>query len=108
MSEPSALLVAVYERDNGRCRLCDRELKLKVKDCRVSHAVPMEQGGPDELFNLQLTCEPCEKQRGHMSNLEYEKHLYAKNRKAWEAYRRAQGRPRVTTTASPWDTIRRR
>jgi 5-methylcytosine-specific restriction endonuclease McrA len=107
MSEPSALLVAIYERDNGRCRLCDKELKLKSKECKLNHVVPVEQGGPDEIFNLQLSCESCDKQRGKRSNLEYEQYLYEKNRKAWGAYRRAQGRPRLITTASPWDILRR-
>ena len=101
MSEPSAVLIAVYERDNGRCRLCDRELKLKVKDCRISYALPLDQGGLEDLYNMQLCCESCEKQRGRMSNLEYEKHLYARNRKAWESYRRAQGRPRSTGSSLP-------
>jgi 5-methylcytosine-specific restriction endonuclease McrA len=101
MAEPSALLVAVFARDNGRCRLCDRELKLKSKDCKVNLILPLEQGGPDEFYNMQLCCASCEKQRGQMSNLEYEKHLYSRNRKGWEALRRAQGRPAASGPNSP-------
>lgn len=100
MAEPSALLVAVFERDNGRCRLCDRPLKLNSKECRVVLILPVEQGGPDEVFNMQLCCESCDRQRGRMSNLEYEKHLYTRNRKGWEALRRAQGRPAASGPAS--------
>ena len=92
MSGPSALLAAVYERDNGRCRLCDKSLKLNARECRMNYVVPTEQGGPDEYFNLQLSCDSCDTERGQRSNAEYEEYLYAKNRKRWDAFRRAQGR----------------
>ena len=102
MAEVSPLLAEVFERDNGRCRLCDKELKLNPKSCRVNHVVPVEQGGPDELFNIQLSCPSCDQQRGRLSNLDYEQQLYTKNRKAWESYRKAQGRRQITTTISPF------
>lgn len=103
MPELSPLLIAVFERDNGRCRLCDKQLKLNSKDCKINLVTPADQGGPEEFFNLQLSCPSCDKQRGKLSNLEYEQHLYTKNQKAWEAYRRAQGRPKMISTASIFD-----
>ena len=96
MPEPSALLVAVYERDNGRCRLCDKSLKLGSRECGINYVIPPEQGGPDEYYNLQLSCESCDKERGPRSNGEYEEYLYVKNRKRWEAFRKAQGRQQTT------------
>lgn len=102
MAEVSPLLAAIYERDNGRCRLCDRELKLNSKDCRLNHVVPVDLGGPDEFFNIQLSCSSCDQQRGRLSNLDYERQLYSKNRKAWENYRRAQGRRQTLSTTSPF------
>jgi 5-methylcytosine-specific restriction endonuclease McrA len=97
--EPSTLLRAVFERDNGRCRLCDKQLKADSRECRLNHVIPVEQGGPDEYFNLQLTCDKCERERGPRSNAEYEEYLYSKNRKSWEAFRRAQGRQQTSKIA---------
>lgn len=101
MAELPPVLAAIYERDNGRCRLCDKELKPNPKDCVANLVVPAEQGGPDEFFNLQLCCSSCDKQRGKLSNREYEQRLYTKNRKAWEAMRRAQARHQTTTVFAP-------
>lgn len=98
MPGPSALQAAIYDRDNGRCRLCDKSLKLGSRECRINYVIPLEQGGPDEYFNLQLSCESCDKDRGQLSNSEYEEYLYSKNRKRWDAFRKAQGRRQTTVT----------
>jgi hypothetical protein len=50
---PPALRRAVEERDGGRCTFpgCERDIYL---ECH--HIVHVAQGGPTELWNLQLTC----------------------------------------------------
>ena len=64
-----ALRQAVFERDNGRCRRCGKELYLnkngkeKVKGkmkSHMHHIIQRCEGGKDELNNLMLTCWPCE------------------------------------------------
>ncbi|WP_435177932.1 HNH endonuclease [Halorussus sp. AFM4] len=50
----------VFERDNGLCQNCHREVgTLGERSWVAHHCVPVSQGGNHFLSNLQLLCKEC-------------------------------------------------
>jgi len=47
----------IYERDKGICTFCGRELLLR--QISLDHYLPKSKGGPDDIFNLVLSCKKC-------------------------------------------------
>lgn len=47
----------LYIRDNGMCRYCGK--KLKYHQGTIDHYVPRSKGGPDDYYNLLLSCKYC-------------------------------------------------
>lgn len=65
-------LQSVMERDGCSCFYCTTPLTLgaPVGDPRHptrEHLVPTNQGGPDNIANIFASCEPCNREAGHMS-----------------------------------------
>lgn len=56
---PSSVQRAVFERDGGRCVLCDSEA-----DLQFDHIVPHSKGGGDQEDNLRLLCRDCNLKKG--------------------------------------------
>lgn len=63
----------IYERDEGRCRGCHKELENKPHGFQIDHIVPISLGGPDTPANVQLMCAKCN--RAKWANLEGQIHL---------------------------------
>lgn len=55
--------LAVYERDNGTCQYCNRE--LQVTDFTVEHIKARNYGGGYSLTNLVCSCFSCNNSRQH-------------------------------------------
>jgi len=49
----------IYERDNRKCRFCGQ--KLLFKQVSLDHYLPRSKSGPDDVFNLVLSCRKCNK-----------------------------------------------
>lgn len=47
----------VYERDEGRCKLCGQPVALE--ECAIDHIIPISKGGPHQLDNWQLSHPAC-------------------------------------------------
>lgn len=47
----------IYDKAGGRCVLCGR--KILFEDMTLDHIIPLAMNGPDEVENLQCTCELC-------------------------------------------------
>jgi hypothetical protein len=58
----------IYDRDGGRCRLCNIALPYGPNAFHLDHIVPIVLGGPDIPANVQLACQPCN--RSKWANLE--------------------------------------
>lgn len=63
---------AVFYRDRGKCVLCGRDLSglmmvTETKDIHYDHIVPLEQGGINDLSNIQLLCSKCNLSKGTIS-----------------------------------------
>jgi 5-methylcytosine-specific restriction endonuclease McrA len=63
----------IYDRDNGTCRICRNSLPYAPGGFAIDHIVPIALGGPDTPANLQLTCQPCNREK--WMNLEGQIHL---------------------------------
>lgn len=58
----SKIRPAVVKRDNGLCQPCYRKGFIKAFD-DVDHIISKENGGTDDVSNLECTCRDCHKQK---------------------------------------------
>ena len=52
------LAVRAKERDWYRCVQCGH-VGRSSRDVEADHIIPLEEGGPDSLENIQTLCVPC-------------------------------------------------
>ncbi|HFQ4897072.1 HNH endonuclease [Streptococcus agalactiae] len=68
---PSWLKNAIIYRDKNRCSLCGCDLSKShttVTKENYDHIIPLQNGGNNDPSNWQLTCEQCNKSKGHRSS----------------------------------------
>lgn len=63
---------AVFYRDRGRCVLCGKDLSgtmaiIEYNKVHYDHIVPLDQGGINDVSNIQLLCEKCNLTKGTKS-----------------------------------------
>ena len=51
----------VFDRDGGRCYMCDRRLP---PGWHVEHVIPIARGGADTLDNVRASCPRCNLRKG--------------------------------------------
>lgn len=62
--DPSVTLVNVFNKFNGKCAICDKQMKMEG-DWRsddypsMDHIIPLSKGGTHEWKNIQLLCRKC-------------------------------------------------
>lgn len=67
----------LYSRQLGKCPYCGRRLTIgetpdyNTLKAQLDHKKPRSKGGRDNLDNLQLTCEHCNKQKSAMNDADY-------------------------------------
>lgn len=52
---------ALFRRES-RCCWCHRQLIMET--ATIEHVRPLSRGGSNDIDNLRLACEPCNKRRG--------------------------------------------
>lgn len=60
---------AVFYRDNGKCVICQKDLSglIDVEEeyqKQFDHIVPLENGGMNDISNIQLMCSCCNQKKG--------------------------------------------
>ena len=60
----------IFNRDNGRCHICNRKLNLERKvphpmAATRDHIIPVSMGGIDESINVKLACFLCNSTKGN-------------------------------------------
>jgi len=59
---------AVFYRDRGKCSSCHKDLTGIINlttNKNFDHIIPLAQGGINDVTNLQLLCEQCNKSKRH-------------------------------------------
>lgn len=65
-SIPAWVKKAVFYRDRGRCVICNTDLSglLSFQNrFQFDHIVPLAHGGLNDVSNIQLLCEPCNRKK---------------------------------------------
>lgn len=70
---PPRLRTRVIDRDGLRCVFCGVDL-LK-NEVHLDHVIPESQGGPTSYDNLQVTCGKCNREKGVLTESEFENKL---------------------------------
>ncbi len=83
MSPETLKMKKIFERTNGRCHLCRRELSFgdygSPDGWEREHSKPRSKGGTNHLNNLYPACVSCNRQKGNRSNASVRsKHGYTK------------------------------
>ena len=63
-SWPTWVMPTLRARERGRCANCGNSFDELEGEPQVDHIVPLSLGGINDLVNLQLLCEKCNKQKG--------------------------------------------
>gem|GEM_PF-3757102 len=61
----------LVKRDGAICAICAKPFKCKG-DITLDHRVARSKGGGDNIENLQLAHEPCNQDKGDMSQAEWD------------------------------------
>lgn len=66
---PTWVKRAVFYRDNGKCVICQKDLSGLIDveeeyEKQFDHIVPLEDGGLNDISNIQLMCGCCNKKKG--------------------------------------------
>jgi hypothetical protein len=59
------VIQSLIARDGAACIFCARD--LQYEEMTVEHFVPLTSQGPDNLANMMIACEPCNKAVGSLS-----------------------------------------
>jgi len=70
-----------------RCPYCYSDLKLSGYD--LDHYIPVDLGGPNEDWNIQLACPPCNKKKSNKHPLEFIG-LEVQDAHLWKSYQRGR------------------
>lgn len=52
----------IYERDQGKCYMCGKELTFKSFE--LDHLLPVSRNGSNGKENLAVSCQSCNRSRG--------------------------------------------
>ncbi|MGG2066941.1 HNH endonuclease [Bacillus sp. S14(2024)] len=69
VTPPGWVKKAVFFRDRGVCVVCGTDLSnisriLEDREIHYDHIVPLEDGGINDISNMQLTCQPHNHEKG--------------------------------------------
>ncbi len=56
---PDDVKLFIWQRDEGKCVRCGSNERLEF-----DHIIPVVKGGSNTARNIQLLCEPCNRQKG--------------------------------------------
>ena len=63
----------IYNRANGKCVLCGKE--IKINKMTIDHIIPLSMGGADEMSNMQCTCYACNQFKSNILPEQFEQKI---------------------------------
>ncbi|MBD2256549.1 HNH endonuclease [Pseudanabaena sp. FACHB-2040] len=66
ISIPKAVRQYVFERDSYQCKGCGKT--SSEAQLTIDHIIPLAQGGPDDISNLQALCSTCNQRKKHSTD----------------------------------------
>ena len=76
--EKTALNKKLWEIQNHKCFICEKEIDLDIQNTNIDHIKPLTNGGKDEITNFAITHEHCNKSK-QGADLEVAKRMYKLN-----------------------------
>lgn len=73
MNNKKALKKYIFERDKKQCRFCCKELVFR--QISLDHYLPKSKSGPNDVFNIVLSCKKCNKHKENRVPSNYEEVL---------------------------------
>lgn len=64
----------IRKRDQDRCHYCART--IKGRQLQIDHRLAQCQGGPDEDYNLVVSCKTCNREKGKTDYETYVRRRY--------------------------------
>ncbi len=61
--EKKALVKDLYNRQNHKCFICEKDIYLDLHHENIDHVKPLASGGKDDIINFALTHEHCNKSK---------------------------------------------
>jgi 5-methylcytosine-specific restriction endonuclease McrA len=59
----------LVRRDGSACFSCGRD--LLPREMTIDHKIPLSRGGSDSIENMEIACEPCNREKGCMTAEEW-------------------------------------
>lgn len=63
-SWPAWTMATLHARERGRCSKCGKSFDELEGQPQIDHIVPLVMGGCNDLVNLQILCDECNKKKG--------------------------------------------
>lgn len=61
---PKWVIDTLRARERGKCASCSKSFDELESEAQIDHIIPLAEGGFNDLVNLQLLCESCNKTKG--------------------------------------------
>ncbi|SET59539.1 HNH endonuclease [Natronincola peptidivorans] len=65
----------IYERDERKCYFCEKPLPFQQTS--LDHYLPKSRGGPNDIYNIVLSCKRCNKYKKSAVPKDYEEVIIA-------------------------------
>lgn len=76
----------VWRRDQGLCFYCGTHMGLKNPECTLDHVIPKSKGGSNRMWNLVVSCRPCNSEKNDKDPAEEQLAVVLTRQKWSEAY----------------------
>lgn len=61
----------LFELQRGHCAICKIKLSTNTKYRHMDHVISLDAGGPNEDWNMQLLCQPCNLKKNNKDPIDF-------------------------------------
>ena len=74
ISFPDELRAEIANDQGAKCMYCG--INLDWSNLEIDHKLPVDRGGPNDIWNLQALCRPCNRRKGTHSDEEFKERYW--------------------------------